>query len=407
METRVREVRALLDNLTHSLAGIALGRTLDRREGAAAAASVWTALLASNVADADFFLPPIVNGTKIEFLVHHRGWTHTLVLVPVLAVITAGIVLLLRRWRAKEQPSRAELLRLTKIAAAGVTLHIALDFLNSYGVHPFAPFWRGWVYGDVLFIAEPLLWWSFLPFVASAAATTRRRVLWLAGGSLLLVPLTFVGSPAVALGAAAFAAASWAAQRTRPGTGVAFASAALVVAVFTLAGFAARGRATGTIAAGAPSEQRLDLVSSPAPANPLCWRVHSVGADGDDYVVREGSVSILPALFTADECFPAHENTAPLEPAALPSSEGVLWRGEFRRTLPSFRDQPHDCRVAALLGFMRVPYWTSAGHRSVFGDLRYDFGGGESFGEVRLNNVLPDTCPSSPWIPPRADLLPP
>lgn len=396
-----------MDNLTHSLVGIALGRTLDRREGALAAASVWTAVLASNLPDADLFLPPVVTGTKIEFLVHHRGWTHTLVLVPLLAVIAAAIVLVVRRWRERKPPTRRELLRLTKIATIGVTLHIALDFLNSYGVHPFAPFSGRWVYGDVLFIAEPLLWWSFLPFVAAHAATRGRRISWLVLGAALLLPLAFLGSPVITIAAALFAIVSLAAQRGRPGTGVAWAAAATVVVVFTIAGLAARARAGGAVAGGAPSENRLDLVMTPAPANPLCWRVQSVGADADDYVARDGFVSLAPAVFDANTCFPARGRgyTAPLEPTALASSRAVAWRGEFRRTLPSLLDQAHDCRVAALLGFMRVPFWTSVGHRHLFGDLRYDFGRGESFGEVRLDNVLPDTCPSSPWTPPRADLL--
>ena len=34
----------------------------------------------------------------------------------------------------------------------GTLLHLGMDFLNSYGVHPFWPIQNRWVYGDSVFI---------------------------------------------------------------------------------------------------------------------------------------------------------------------------------------------------------------------------------------------------------------
>ena len=48
---------ACVDPLTHTLAGVALARAIDRREGAAAAVSVWTAIAASHLPDADSLAP--------------------------------------------------------------------------------------------------------------------------------------------------------------------------------------------------------------------------------------------------------------------------------------------------------------------------------------------------------------
>lgn len=399
-----------MDNLTHSIVGIALGHTLDRRNPhGASAASVWTAILASNLPDADVLPAPLFD--KVWFLVQHRGWTHTFLFVPLLAFAAAGIVLLVRRWRLGEPVTRRELVRLTGIAAVAAALHVVLDFLNSYGVHPFAPFAPHWMYGDTVFIAEPLVWWAFVPFVASHAATASRRAAWLlATGVLSLAILGVSGAPLpIAIAVAAFAVASWALQRSRPGTAVAWGLAVAVVAMFAFAATSVRARVASAITAGAPSEAQLDLVTTPMPANPFCWRVQSVGLDGDHYVAREGFVSLVPALAGADDCFPARArgDTAPLVATTLPSTEGLAWRGEFRRTLTSFRDQAHDCRVRALLGFVRVPFWSVAGRRNrpVYGDLRYDFGDGESFGEVRLEGKLGAACPHAPWTPPRADLL--
>ena len=40
----------------------------------------------------------------------------------------------------------------------GVLTHVALDWLNTYGVRLLMPFDRRWFYGDTLFIIDPWLW---------------------------------------------------------------------------------------------------------------------------------------------------------------------------------------------------------------------------------------------------------
>ncbi len=42
-------------------------------------------------------------------------------------------------------------------------LHIAMDFTNNYGVHPFWPVDNRWFYGDSVFIIEPLFWAACAP----------------------------------------------------------------------------------------------------------------------------------------------------------------------------------------------------------------------------------------------------
>ena len=407
-----------VDNLTHTLVGVAVGRTFDRREGTAASAAVWTGIVASNLPDIDSFLPPVVTGTKIDFLLHHRGWTHTLVLLPVLAAVSVAAVLAFRAWRAGRTDPRPfkERFRdgaagwrpLAGVALAALALHIAFDFLNSYGVHPWAPFSRGWSYGDSVFIVEPLLWWALLPFAIRQAATRRRQLLWLGAGLSVPLILLLLAPLAVPAAVVVFAAIAALAQWRRPGPVPAWIGAAAVVLVFAAGGIAARARATEVIAEGAPGERRLDVVTNPAPANPLCWAVQTVGVEDGHYVARDGRVSLAPGIMDPASCYPiggATKVTAPLEPSTLPVHAGIAWTGEFRVPVEAVREQAEDCRILALLGFVRVPFWTQAGHRFVFGDLRYDWYEGQSFGEVRLDNVLPSKCPVSPWAPPRADLL--
>jgi hypothetical protein len=57
-----------------------------------------------------------------------------------------------------------------------------------------------------------------------------------------------------------------------------------------------------------------------------------------------------------------------------------------------------------MLGFIRVPYWTETRRKAIYGDLRYDFGPDESFGEVALDTKRP-YCIGIPWTMPRADVL--
>lgn len=406
-----------MDPLTHTLLGVAVGRGLDRREGAAAAASVWTAIAASHLPDADS-LRPFFTGGKIDYLIEHRGWTHTVLFLPVIA---AAAVVLVAAWNLyrthgtaplKERlPRREELPRLFGIALVASLLHIAADGMNSYGVHPFAPAWSGWLYADAVFVVEPLIIAAFLPFALAQAATRTRRVLWVLV-SLLIAVLLVTSSPVVVVAAVAvWTVAHFVAQRKRPGTTIAWASYAAVVVLFAICSTVARSRVDAAIASGAAGEDRFDVVTTAAPSNPLCWRVNTAGAAGADYVARAGWVSLAPGVVDPAACFPSAPlwgeaaPNADLKPVGLAAAPGVAWQGEFRRPLGELKFELEDCRVVALMSFVRIPFWGKAGHRSVFGDLRYDTDGRMSFAEVRFENVLEKRCPKAPWVPPRAELM--
>ena len=66
-----------------------------------------------------------------------------------------------------------------------------------------------------------------------------------------------------------------------------------------------------------------------------------------------------------------------------------------------------DCRVSALLRFLRVPYLEEVtGGARVLGDLRFDREPDLGFGGVLLSNDPPE-CPRflPGWVPPRSDLF--
>lgn len=144
-----------MEPVTHLLTGACLSRAtgLNRRTGLA----TLTLVLASEAPDVDF--ATAIHGS-VAYLQHHRGFTHTFLGAPFVAAFTLAVVyginrLLLRGGRKPKQPPRWRLLFLFALGAA--LLHIFLDFTNSYGVRPFAPFNWKWYSWDVLFIVDPVV----------------------------------------------------------------------------------------------------------------------------------------------------------------------------------------------------------------------------------------------------------
>jgi len=163
-------------NSTHTLVGFALGRAgFDRWSRRA----VWTSVIASNLPDIDsvagFFGTP-------AYLAYHRGITHSLVAMPLLAMAVAAAM----------YRFTGNFLRTSVIAFAALFSHLLLDYLNVYGVRPFLPFAATRYYGDALFIIDP-----FFDFILLAALVTgyflrRRRQMTAICG--LLLTTAYVGA---------------------------------------------------------------------------------------------------------------------------------------------------------------------------------------------------------------------
>ena len=134
-----------MDNLTHSLTGLMLSRAgLNRFHPRATAILI----LAANAPDAD-----VVSwfGGPLSYLEHHRGITHSVLFMPVMAVFTWIVVALFRRswqgWRAA-----------WVLAFIGIASHLLLDWTNSYGVRLLLPFSDRWFHLDWMFILDPWIW---------------------------------------------------------------------------------------------------------------------------------------------------------------------------------------------------------------------------------------------------------
>jgi inner membrane protein len=159
-----------MDNLSHSVVGLAAGelihRSLAPEIDSRAQATRRRMLLAAgglacNFPDLDLVLSPLLPA-PLGYLLHHRGHTHTLLYaIPQALLLMALIWALLPAARTLLRASGPARRGLAATVAAGLLLHIGMDALNSYGVHPFHPFDSRWWYGDLVFILEPVFWIAF------------------------------------------------------------------------------------------------------------------------------------------------------------------------------------------------------------------------------------------------------
>jgi inner membrane protein len=141
-----------MDNLTHTLTGIALSQAgLNRKTRFATLALI----LASNAPDVDIVTR--FRGT-IAYLEYHRGYTHSILGVTALAGLLAGAIYLLgRRARPDEHKPPLSAGWLFLACWIGTGTHLLMDFTNSYGVRPFLPFSARWYAWSIMPIIDPLL----------------------------------------------------------------------------------------------------------------------------------------------------------------------------------------------------------------------------------------------------------
>ncbi|HVN18622.1 MAG TPA: metal-dependent hydrolase [Dongiaceae bacterium] len=143
-----------MEPITHFLTGACIGRAGLNRKTALA---TLTLTLGAEAADLDIlgrFWGPAIG------FEHHRGFTHSFLGIPLVAIVVVGFVYLVWRLRGRRTkdpnlPPRWGLLFLYA-CLAGLS-HILLDFTNNYGVRPFWPFWERWYSWDIVFIVEPVM----------------------------------------------------------------------------------------------------------------------------------------------------------------------------------------------------------------------------------------------------------
>ena len=161
-----------MDNLAHTLAGLAIAEAGLRRKTALGAT---TLAIAANLPDIDAFI--YFFGDGIDALAFRRGWTHGILAMVVLPLLLAAVMRGVSRLRRSRSEMPAVHWRwLIVLSAVGVWSHPLLDLLNTYGVRLLMPFSNRWFYGDALFIIDLWLWLALLVGIALSRRRTLQRI---------------------------------------------------------------------------------------------------------------------------------------------------------------------------------------------------------------------------------------
>ena len=406
-----------MDNVTHTLVGTLLGETAARCASPLAdprernvRRSLFMAVMivGSNLPDSDL-LYSFGSGDKLRYLLEHRGHTHT-----VLGALLGSALMLVacrmwQRWRKTPLRTRDQAV-LVALAVLAPLLHIAMDACNSYGVHPWWPFDNRWLYGDSVFIIEPLLWAATaapLAFLLQSRIARGAMVLMLLVG-LYLALVTGMATRASIAGYGALTAIMLAVGwKTRPRTalGAAIVSCIAVVAVFAIASREASARLDAYADARTPGWKTLDRILTPMPMNPLCWDVILVQEELDRYALRRAILSLAPGIQCPTRSVDG-ETAAPLTRVGLPDTPFVQWHGELLASRDRLRSLvAASCEASAFMRFARAPWLSLDDAPPTIGDLRFDRERALGFAELALGGAA--KCPPyvPPWIPPRGDLL--
>ncbi len=181
-----------MDNVTHTLTGLVLSRAGFNRLVPRASLIL---VLAANAADLDAVS---ALGGSLSYLNAHRGWTHGIPAIPLLAILPVLIARLVARrpipW-----------LRCYLVSLAGTATHALLDWTNVYGVRLLAPFSQQWFRGDFLNIVDVWVWavlslsllWSWLSRLVGSEIGVKSAP----GRGLAIFTLCFLAAYGAARGA--------------------------------------------------------------------------------------------------------------------------------------------------------------------------------------------------------------
>lgn len=144
-----------MDNITHTLTGLMLSRAgLDRLTARSAA----ILMLATNTPDIDTVT---ALGGVHTYLDHHRGFTHGLPMLPMMAVWP---VLVTGLW--PRRPADYSWPGAYALSCLGVLSHLLMDWTNVYGIRLLAPISAEWFRLDTTAVIDLWIWLVLLAAVA-------------------------------------------------------------------------------------------------------------------------------------------------------------------------------------------------------------------------------------------------
>jgi inner membrane protein len=175
-----------MDTLTHALSGALMARATASKPKADAlplGRRIFIGALTAAFPDIDFITQYL---SPLSYLYNHRGITHSLLLLPLWAVLLSVIFALL--WRGR--PSWRAYLGIT---ALGIAAHIAGDLITSFGTMIFAPLSDARYALSFTFIID--LWFTgiILAGLIACALWRKSRAPAVAGMAVLVCYVGFQG----------------------------------------------------------------------------------------------------------------------------------------------------------------------------------------------------------------------
>src|SRR6267154_4619048 len=146
-----------MDTITHGIAGALIGKAVFRGEDMFTSHPMnrgriitWSLMLGAIFPDSDV-IRDILSSDKLLIVTWHRSLTHSLVLLPLWALLLAGITRAVANWRKWEAQSFAAL---SAVYAVGILSHILLDLVTTFGTMIWSPLdWSRPVW-DLIFIVD-------------------------------------------------------------------------------------------------------------------------------------------------------------------------------------------------------------------------------------------------------------
>src|SRR6266852_2297182 len=146
-----------MDTITHGIAGALISKAVFRGEGLlvgnpinGARIITWSLMLGAIFPDSDVFRD-MFSRDPMLIITWHRSITHSLVCMPIFALLLAALTRRFARWRKWEAPSFAAL---TGIYAVGILSHILLDLVTSFGTMIWSPLNWSRPAWDLIFIVD-------------------------------------------------------------------------------------------------------------------------------------------------------------------------------------------------------------------------------------------------------------
>jgi membrane-bound metal-dependent hydrolase YbcI (DUF457 family) len=146
-----------MDTITHGIAGALIGKAVFHGEDMFASKPMnrariitWTVMFGAIFPDSDILRDWFSNNPML-ILTWHRSFTHSLVCMPIFALLLAAITRWFARWRKWDAPSFAAL---AGLFAIGILSHIFLDLVTSFGTMIWSPLQWSRPAWDLIFIVD-------------------------------------------------------------------------------------------------------------------------------------------------------------------------------------------------------------------------------------------------------------